>query len=773
MTQLLEEYRHLLEELPREAQVVLESSWQEAVRAFSPQGLADYLSGALSLARLGRGPGLPVSFLEEAPALAREVGEAAAAELSGSAMQMASKTSAAVIELIIATAPTAARRLGDGELFSGYLKLLNQLIAQAPRAVRPLLDHLDPLFAQLTLGGLRRWAMWGVQAHRNDFAEQQRYFSLDSVESQAVLQRERRGVLFVDVQRRINMYLRALWGRDFFMRPTSGDFDSREGIRPYVEGYLIHLPDAFDALGAVTGLELYRAAAAHCAAHIVHTREPLSAEALSPLQLAAIGVIEDARVEALAVRDFPGLRQLWARLHGVAPDQNATPGQWLARVARALADPAYADAHPLVGEARRRFERASEALRSNRTSWELGVALAHDLAGVCSTFDRRRDVPLAPYLDDNRYIWEFRGFDMLGETRAASGADGQVRKYVSLMELANEVDVETAGEDAQEVWVLATELFDDEGVSFNAREGKEPVSAPFHYDEWDYQIQLERPSWATVRERRARHGDLAIIDGIAVRHRRTIGRLKYLLDALQPQGVTRIRKLEDGDDVDLNAALAALTDIRMGIQPDPRVMMRAQRKLRDMALLVLLDLSASTKDAIRGQTGSVLDLTREATVLLADAVTKVGDRFALHGFCSDGRHDVQYWRFKDFDEPWGELSKARIAGMGAALSTRMGTAMRHATRHLAACRAAKRLLLVITDGEPADIDVRDPQYLRQDARKAVELARARGIASFCLSLDPQADHYVGHIFGANGFRVLDRAERLPEVLPALYTGLTR
>ena len=139
----------------------------------------------------------------------------------------------------------------------------------SPRGVRPMLENLDPLFGQLTLGGLRRWAMWGAHAYRTNYPEQAAYFGLQSRESQAMLQKERKGTLFVDVQRRINMYLRALWARDFFMKPTSGDFESREGYRPYVEGYFIHLPDAYDDYAAgeinLSGLELYRAAAAHSA----------------------------------------------------------------------------------------------------------------------------------------------------------------------------------------------------------------------------------------------------------------------------------------------------------------------------------------------------------------------------------------------------------------------------------------------------------------------------------------------------------------------------
>jgi nitric oxide reductase NorD protein len=174
-----------------------------------------------------------------------------------------------------------------------------------------------------------------------------------------------------------------------------------------------------------------------------------------------------------------------------------------------------------------------------------------------------------------------------------------------------------------------------------------------------------------------------------------------------------------------------------------------------------------------GQEHTVLELTRQACVLLADAVHKVGDPFAVHGFCSDGRHDVSYWRFKDFDQAYDDVAKARLAAMSGQLSTRMGAAIRHATVALRQQRSSKKLLLVITDGEPADVDVRDPQYLRHDTKKAVEEAGRSGVMTYCMSLDPRADQYVSRIFGARNFMVVDKVERLPEKLPMLYAGLTR
>lgn len=793
----LEDYQELIDALSPELQESLHAAWHEAARVFSARGLDNYLKGAAALKTLGKGDDLIATWIDHAPLVAKEIGEDIIPDLIQTVLELASKTSGAVIELVLSTAPTAANRLGDETLFRAYLQFLNTLLSQAPRGVRPMLENLEMLFSQLTLGGLRRWALWGAHAHRTNYPEQGNYFSLQSKESLAMLQKERKGTLFIDVQRRINMYLRALWARDFFMKPTSGDFETREGYQPFVEGYFIHLPDAYDDFTSPTGarlaplpqagegsgegniripgLEMYRAAAAHSAAHLVYTRDPISAEALNPWQMAVISVIEDARVETLSIRKFPGLKHLWAQLHTIESDQGNSAGDYLNRLARALLDDHYQDSDSWIAQGRVLLKQAAERLDTNQTSWDIGVQLAHEFMTKRIPFNPRTDLLTAPYRDDNRYFWEFEEFDF--EKSMAAGYDTikQVRKHVSLMEFANEIDVENAGDDAEEIWVLGTELFpyEDMGKSYNELEGKEPVSEPYHYSEWDYQIQLERPAWATVLEKRAKAGDLQLINDITSQHKRTIGRLKFLLDALQPQGVTRIRKLEDGDEVDVNAAIRAMIDIRMGQQPDPRIMMRSVRKVRDISVMVLLDLSESTNDKVSGQEYSVLDLQRQATVLLADAINKIGDPFAIHGFCSDGRHNVEYSRFKDFDQPYNEVPKSRLAGMSGQLSTRMGAAIRHAGHYLKQQKSAKKLLLVITDGEPADVDVRDPQYLRYDTKKAVEEMARSGVTTFCMSLDPRADQYVSRIFGAKNYMVVDHVERLPEKLPVLYAGLTR
>ncbi len=778
MTIQLDDYREALVKAAPALKDTLDGIFHEAARAMSPAGLREYLDGARGLAGLGRG-GDPVNtWLEEMPAVVVECGDDVIRDCLNAALKLSSMTSGEVVALTIASLPTAARRLGDAELLRSYLNLIHQLSAKAPRGLRPMLRHIDDLLSKLTLSGLRRWANFGATAYRTDPLNQARYFGLETQDSLAVLKKERRGTLFIDSQRKLNFYLRALWGREFHLRPTAADYSD---FRPYIEGRALHLPDAVDDCGDIPGIDLYRAAAAHMAAHIAYTRAPLSTGQLSPAQIFFIGCLEDARVEYCASRDFPGLRRLWGALltdGDVAADAHPCT-QSLARLARALLDASNTpgDDAELEAFAARFHAAVAQQADDPALSVDLGLSL-HQL------FHERRQIPSLRilsnarplYRDDNRFIQDVEAFNR-SDAEYLAASLRQVRRKVSLMEMINELDCELAGDDAQEVWTLESEFFrdgDPEGVSINRLEGREPVAAPVHYPEWDYQVQLHRPDWTTVYERRQVRGDAAIIEDILQRHRPVAARIRRIIDRLRPEGVTRRRKLEDGDEIDVNAAVDAMVNLRMGLAPDPRITMRNVLNTRDLAVVLLLDLSASTNEPVAGGgEATILSLTREACALVATAIEGIGDPFAIHGFSSDGRHDVRYYRIKDFRQRFGDDARQRLAGMQGGLSTRMGAAMRHAAQHLLQQAQRRKLLLVISDGEPADIDERDPQYLRQDARKAVEELRGRGISSYCLTVDPDADDYVRRIFGQNHYTVVDHVQRLPERLPLLFASLTK
>ncbi len=775
----LEDYEEFLSEVAPEIREVLDATFQEASRVMSPAGLQEYMDGAKSLYNLGRGSGVVISYLQEMPLVAKECGEDVIGDCITAALKLSSMTSAEVVALLFGSMPAAARDLGDAALFRGYLTLIHQLASTASRGLRPMLNHIDELLSKLTLSGLRRWANFGAQAYRRDFKNLTTYFNLESADSLAMLQKERRGILFIKTQRKLNFYLRALWNRDFFLRPTGADFAD---FRPYIEHRILHLPDALDNYGDVAGLEVYRATAAHMAAHMMYSCAAISAEGLSPAQMFFIGLIEDARIEYKAVKEFPGLKKLWRLLMElpgeVKPEHPAMPV--LEKLSLMLLDDRVTSNDQELNALAQKFHAEIEANQDdNKFCWFLGLQ-------VFNLFSARKEVPSLrileridiPYRDDNRFVWEFEEFNLGLEQEYIPASQRQLRRQVSVIEMANEVDCELAGDDAQEIWTCSTEMrpYEDDLTentkSFNEMWGKEPVSDPFHYQEWDYQIQLHRPDWVTIYERRPGKADPQDIDDIINEYRPVAHRIKQIIDLLTPEGVQRVRNMEDGDEIDINAAIDAMISIRMGEQPNSRISMRNLLKSRDLSVVILLDLSASTNEKMQGSDKTVLQLTREAATLVSTAIEGIGDSFAIHGFASDGRHDVQYYRIKDFNQHFGDDVKSQLSGMQGGLSTRMGAALRHAGYHLLKQQEKRKLILLVTDGEPADIDERDPQHLRFDTKKAVEELYSHGVLSYCLTLDPHADDYVKRIFGQNHYTVIDNVERLPEQLPTLFASLT-
>ena len=776
---VLEDYAEFLEKIAPEVRSVLDATFQDAARVISPAGLRDYLDGAKSLCSLGKGNDLVITYLEVMPQIAKECGEDIIPDCVTSALKTSSLTSGEVISLLLSTLPVVSRHLGDAQLVRGYLTMIHQLASTAARGLRPMLINIDELLSKLTLSGLRRWSQFGAKAYRRDFKNLTSYFSLDSADSRAMLEKERRGVLFVRVQRKLNFYLRALWGRDFFIRPTGADFAD---FRPYVEDRIMYVPDALDDVEGVAGLEVYRATVAHMASHMMYTSKSMSAEQLSPAQMFFIGLLEDARVEYKAVQEFPGLKKLWRSLMLLEHDEPSEHNTMdiLEGFALQLLDSEVKGGDEQLNKFAEKFHsKIEENQDDNHFSWLMGVELYN-------IFEGRKEIPSLrileryriDYRDDNRIIWHYEdiNWDLGIEYMAASKQ--QVRYEVSPLMMAHEVDCELAGDDAQEVWICKDLMrfyeddLTDTARSFNEEWGKEPISDPFHYHEWDYQIQLHRPDWATVYERRATKGNPEDIDAILLEHKPIAHRIRQIIDLLSPAGVQRKRGLEDGDEVDLNAAIDAMIAIRMGDQPNPRITMRNVLNTRDLSVVVLLDLSESTNEMVGDSDKTILQLTREAATLVSTAIEGIGDPFALHGFASDGRHDVQYFRFKDFNQHFDDEARSRLAGMKGGLSTRMGAALRHAGTHLHKQQEKRKLILLVTDGEPADIDETDPQHLRFDTKKAVEELYSTGVLTYCLTLDPQADSYVKRIFGENNYTVIENVEKLPEQLPLLFASLT-
>lgn len=195
------------------------------------------------------------------------------------------------------------------------------------------------------------------------------------------------------------------------------------------------------------------------------------------------------------------------------------------------------------------------------------------------------------------------------------------------------------------------------------------------------------------------------------------------------------------------------------------------QKERDLACLILADLSLST-DAHVSDSQRVIDVVRDSLLLLGEALSATGDRFAMLGFSSLKRSHVRCHALKGFATPFDASARGRIAALRPGYYTRIGAAIRHATNLLAEQPATVRLLLILSDGKPHDIDVYEGRYGIEDTRMSIIEARRAGIRPFCVTIDREGIDYLPHVFGPAGFAVLRKPEDLPRRLPLLYAQLT-
>lgn len=286
--------------------------------------------------------------------------------------------------------------------------------------------------------------------------------------------------------------------------------------------------------------------------------------------------------------------------------------------------------------------------------------------------------------------------------------------------------------------------------------------------EWDWRKQILQPAHSRLQMMVARDAQAC---ELPVSLRSTAKRLRNQFQSLTPQR-ERLRAQANGSDLDMDACVRYAAERASGMPVgEPGLYIDNRNRSRDLSCLLLADLSLST-DAWVSNSARVIDVIRDSLLLFGEALSATGDRFALYGFSSVRRQNVRYHLLKGFDERYGSTIRGRLAAMKPGFYTRMGAAIRHSANILSKQKSARRLLLILTDGKPNDLDKYEGRYGIEDTRVAIHEARRLGLTPFCVTIDEKAGDYLPHLFGANGYAVVKNAEMLPQVLPHLYVQLT-
>lgn len=388
---------------------------------------------------------------------------------------------------------------------------------------------------------------------------------------------------------------------------------------------------------------------------------------------------------------------------------------------------------------------------------------------VSSRLDRRPEVREAEEDEDDQEpgVWMIQGEeshphaeDPMGMQRPADREDGSDADEFGDMvsELSQARLVATPGRPKE---VL---LSDDppEGSARQEPGQAKATGAGIRYPEWDYRDQCYHEPGATVRLQPAGAGSREWVDATLEEHRAMLHLIRRRFEMLQARRVWQRRQL-DGDEIDLDAYIDAVADYRAGGVMAERLYQRRRTTDRHMAITLLIDISGSTDSWIASHR-RVIDVEREALLLVCNALEGMGEPYSVQAFSGEGPRGVTVQQVKDFDEHYSDEIALRISALQPQHYTRAGAAVRHASAGLMNQPGAHRLLLVLSDGKPNDSDHYEGRYGVEDMRQAVLEAHMQGIRPFCLTIDRQAANYLPRIFGAHQYALLPRPELLPMVL---------
>ena len=325
----------------------------------------------------------------------------------------------------------------------------------------------------------------------------------------------------------------------------------------------------------------------------------------------------------------------------------------------------------------------------------------------------------------------------------------------------------------------------------------------FYYDEWDYQIADYRTRWCRLREI-ILHGDAGEFFAKTLSDYTALTpAIKHEFQRIRPEQYRLIRGLEDGEEFDLNAAVTAAVDMRAGLTPSPKLYTKRRQTERDVAALFLLDMSASTDEPIvqvereytdddvddwqsmwkkrpvapQPKPRRIIDVTKETLVLMSEALEEIGDAYAIYGFSGQGKDNVEFYHVKSFSEALSPTVKGRIGAIEPKRSTRMGPAVRHAMAKLKDMACRVKLLILLSDGFPQDMDYgsdrRSTTYGIQDTMIALREAEEAGVLTFCLTVDKAGHDYLREMCEPSRYMVLEDVASLPTELPKVYQRYLR
>ncbi|WP_419773478.1 nitric oxide reductase activation protein NorD [Halarcobacter sp.] len=301
----------------------------------------------------------------------------------------------------------------------------------------------------------------------------------------------------------------------------------------------------------------------------------------------------------------------------------------------------------------------------------------------------------------------------------------------------------------------------------NATIEEYPIKSNFSLDEWDYKKQKYLENFVNINPIFTKN--IKAIK-LPTRLKKITNQVQHELDLMQLDKIKR-SNLDCGDEINLNTWIDYKSSKNKNLDKQ-NFFESFQKNTRDMSTLILADTSLSTEAGISSEL-RVIDMIKDGLIVFSEALERLQDNFSIYAFSSLKNKDVKFHLIKNFQEKYNDTIRGRIDYIKPGYYTRLGAAIRQSTKILETQKTKNRLLLIISDGKPNDVDKYDGRYGIEDTKKAINEVKAKGIVPFCITIDLEAKSYLTYLFGKNGFTVIRNVKKLPKILPEIYMNLTK
>ncbi|MBI1822605.1 MAG: VWA domain-containing protein [Nitrospirae bacterium] len=700
------------------------------------------------------------------------------------------------------TLPQIFKNLPQNEGTELIFSLAAELAFQTPVAVVDFLTHATDVLKMMngSLHSLKRFVETGSQMHAPPDAIKS-FFSLKSKKSIEAIQELSHAIFLSEVRKRLTYFAEMITGHPVEILPgpiPSSYFKNQTGT--------ILLPEKINRYtNKEDNYKLYKMMLLHESAHIEFgSYAPLSLHALEELETLFPGnrglsvdpcpvwnyfpdpvlaqnlwtIAEESRIDFLLRSEYPGavkdLSPILQSQKSVRPDLFNLPEE--KGIMEALFQ---LSVHENIVVPLPIANLVSSVFADLKTLWRPGSSNENTLHTVCVIYQKIQNkinislpgvktpelIPVEEMIPNYGIIPE-SAFSHHGliTPELAFQTDSAQNNFIRNLNMTEKDNLSSKQGNPLVPNVQANK--DEANLPLNWKGNK---SEGFSYDEWDWMIQDYKPGWCSVIEKRVDSSQKA--SAVMESSRGSLLSIRRYFEKLKPENIHKTRKEYEGEELDFDRIVDLVVDIRTGTPPSENFYIRRAKRVRNISVALLVDLSGSTGQAIPGSKKRVIDIEKESLHLMAEALKTIGDDYGIFGFSGQSRNSVEFYIIKDFNMKNDSSMRINLESLEPLGQNRDGAAIRHLIEKLSHRDARTKLFITISDGKPLDDDYSD-LYALEDTKQALKEARQKGIHPFCITVDKQANDYIKKMYQDVNFTYISDIETLPIKLPLIYKKLT-